>query len=99
MAKTKMVGNTANKKEWYGVRPDGFHHDGCPVFHVDNDDYYSAVKREPGQRLKFKDNRINTAIKNSRYTARSMWLVNKNNGRKYKWITPRKQKPKDATKK
>lgn len=79
---------------FYGVRVDGWHMDGDPVFDVDPEDYSCAVDREPETTFTFNDDRLNKLFRNSNYQAGiSIWLRrNDDDNRKYKFIKPKSWK-------
>lgn len=78
---------------FYGVEPDDWANDGDPVFDVDEDDYSRGVQRKPDKTWNFNDDRINQAVRNSKYKRLSFWLRKKDEpNRSYKFVRPKSNK-------
>lgn len=86
--------NEQEMDDWYGVQPDDWHSDGCPVFQVDGSDYESLLSKPTETSYNLNDERIPKGIRNAGYKAGlSFWLQRKDDtNRKYKYVKPRSKK-------
>lgn len=95
MENKKMTTEENEEMEnWYGVQPDDWHSDGCPVFCVDDEDYQRLATKPAEKSFNLNDDRIQKAIRKANYRAGlSIWVQKKEDqNHRYKWVKPKSKK-------